>query len=50
MRCVGDGKNLEFVQQVLSGNLNGITDHLGDVNISAKLILNCVSQKPGARM
>jgi hypothetical protein len=33
-----------------SGNLNGIRDHLGDDNISAKLILKCVSQKPGARI
>jgi len=47
---VGDEQNSEFMEQVHSGNLNGIRDYLGDVNISAKVILKCVSKKPGARM
>lgn len=50
MRSVGDAQNSEFMEQVHSGKLNGISEHLGDVHISAKLILKCVSQKLGARM
>jgi len=50
MRCVEDGQNSEFMEQVHSGNLNGIKDNLGYVSVSAKLILKWVSQKLGARM
>jgi hypothetical protein len=30
------------MEQVYSGNLNGIRDHPGSVQVSAKLILKCI--------
>jgi hypothetical protein len=50
MRRVGDAQNEEFMEQIYSGNLIGIRDHLVDIHVSAKLILKCTSQKQGARM